>query len=207
MELQKAKMGIKIVSSDPKTNKLILDQIKTEGDCFGVGYSDNEDCKKCNILAELEEKREPLFQICKSLSLGEKDGMVIEDGKIPEEVKPEKEAEVNVEEVKVEEVTPEEKSEDKGEKVMDETTEKKVSKKKEKSEKSEKKNEFKHNLKSQSAVMDELLKAGSNIADAEKILAEKWSDYRLGRFKGHIRHLVKEHGLKVDEKDGVYKIE
>lgn len=85
-ELKIVKKSIKIVSPDEKLNKQLLGMIQSDHDCFGIDFAESYDeCKKCTILAELKDKRSPLWEFCKELTLTKKEG--------GEEPEPEKEEE------------------------------------------------------------------------------------------------------------------
>jgi len=175
MDLKDVKKRIRIVSSDEKLNAGVLDMIKQEHDCFGVDYGpDQEECKKCTIFAELDDRRATLWEFCKELTPAAVQRR--------EEEKEEKEP---LREEKKEE-TKKEKEETKKEKANI--------------------NEYGHRLDAQSGVIDSLLKEGIGLEDAEKELSKIFSNYKQGRFKGYLRHLIKEHGVEIEEKDGFYKI-
>jgi hypothetical protein len=110
LDLKTAKKIIKAVSADELLNSTTLVALNKESDCFGKIFDPkNNYCLKCNILMELEGRREELSVFCKELSeavtaktenIQEEEPMVeqaVETGDVKEE-------EVKVEEAKVEEV-------------------------------------------------------------------------------------------------------
>jgi len=120
--LEFIKQNLKIdVPNDPvlqKKKELLEKLLKDEGDCFGTDYEpDNEDCKNCLILADLEGRKEPVNVFCKEIFYQNKDVLTVEikepevtqpeDAKEPEAVKSlkpklEKKAPLQTEEWKLE---------------------------------------------------------------------------------------------------------
>ena len=62
---------------------------------------------------------------------------------------------------------------------------------------------FGHKLGTQASALDDLLNAGASISLDE--LSKKSGRSALG-VKGHIKHLRDSRGLKIEEKDGMYKL-
>jgi hypothetical protein len=73
MELQEVKDKIKVESAIPEDNIKLKGWIMEADDCFGRGYDDeNKYCKECNVMADVDGRKEELFIFCKELVLGPK---------------------------------------------------------------------------------------------------------------------------------------
>lgn len=69
MDLKEFKKVLKIISPDEKKNKGVYEQLVLEGDCFGLGYSEeSKECRGCTIFSEYKDKRAPLQEFCKELT-------------------------------------------------------------------------------------------------------------------------------------------
>jgi biotin operon repressor len=101
----------------------------------------------------------------------------------------------------------EEKPEEKKEKPAKEKKEKPAKEKKEKPAKEKKApaelSVFGHKKGSQAAALDDLLNTGESVSLAD--LSAKSGRSALG-VKSHIKHLISDRGLKIEEKEGVYKL-
>jgi hypothetical protein len=80
MDLKEAKKKIKLESANPDTNRYFQNMIQDSEDCFGKNYKETHpECQSCTILANLDDKREPVYIFCKELSEG---GQGIDDEKV-----------------------------------------------------------------------------------------------------------------------------
>jgi len=123
--LRDLKKRIKIVSPNEKKNLQIYELIQLDNDCFGVDCSEEyEQCRTCNILAEFEDKRGPLYEFCKEFMVR---GGEEEVGKVPEEEKVEEQDQEKEDEMKKKEKSKPKKEEKKMEAEEGKTKIKKVS--------------------------------------------------------------------------------
>lgn len=146
-ELKVIKSTIKIVSPDEKLNKQLLGVLQMDHDCFGTDYSEMYDeCKKCTILAEYEDRRAALWEFCKEIcqSEGEKER---------------EEEEEEEQEVKEQEKEEEEKQEGK-----------------EQEQEEEEKKGGKEKLSGMASFAKELLDQGNSEKEVEKIITKKYLD-------------------------------
>jgi len=71
MDLKEAKKKIKLESANPDTNRYFQNMIQDSEDCFGKNYKeDHLECQNCTILANLDDRREPVYVFCKELAKG-----------------------------------------------------------------------------------------------------------------------------------------
>ncbi len=68
MTLHEVKAIIRIVSANEKLNAKVMKDLQNDDDCFGREFLEsNSECKLCQVLSEVGERRAPLSIFCKEL--------------------------------------------------------------------------------------------------------------------------------------------
>lgn len=86
MTLNEVKRVIRVVSSNEKLNAKVMRDLQKEDDCFGREFlDDSEECKICQVLTEVGDRRAALSIFCRELM----PKVESEEKEVTEEVAPE----------------------------------------------------------------------------------------------------------------------
>ncbi len=88
MTLHEVKAIIRIVSANEKLNAKVMKDLQKDEDCFGREFLEsNEECKICQVLSEIGDRRAPLSVFCRELLQQDEVALTQEATPITEEEK------------------------------------------------------------------------------------------------------------------------